>query len=419
MSEQMQRQLYPSALAEDTIESHRARHSSPSQAIYLAVVLLFLAACAALPLLRVSVSVQSGGIIRPETEKHEVRSRVSGLAAEVRVREGQSVRRGDVIAVLRSAAVDERGGLLAEQAAEKQRALADLELLTRPGAPLAADLSRFQTSNYRQEYVQLADELRENRVRREKARKDLDRARELHARSFATAAEVDEKQFQFDQAEAEGALTGERYRAKWQASLASLRLELKELVSRRRQLDEERALHTLTAPVAGTVEEISGVSPGSFVRAGERLAVISPASRLVAEVYVTPRDIGLIRPGAPVRLLVDAFNYHDWGFVAGRVAEISGDFVLVGSQPMFKVKCAMDRDRLALRNGFTGHLKKGMTLRARFIVAERSLFQLLYDDVDDWLNPVQAPLPSARPVIDGPADSRGSNAHDPGAPADG
>jgi HlyD family secretion protein len=28
-----------------------------------------------------------------------------------------------------------------------------------------------------------------------------------------------------------------------------------------------------------------------------------------------------------------------------------------------------------------------MTLRARFIVAERSLWQLLYDKVDDWMNP--------------------------------
>ena len=31
--------------------------------------------------------------------------------------------------------------------------------------------------------------------------------------------------------------------------------------------------------------------------------------------------------------------------------------------------------------------EKGMTLNARFLLTERTLFDLLYDKVDDWLNP--------------------------------
>ena len=34
-----------------------------------------------------------------------------------------------------------------------------------------------------------------------------------------------------------------------------------------------------------------------------------------------------------------------------------------------------------------GKLKKGMTLQAYFNVARRSLYQLLYDKIDNWLNP--------------------------------
>jgi len=48
-----------------------------------------------------------------------------------------------------------------------------------------------------------------------------------------------------------------------------------------------------------------------------------------------------------------------------------------------------------LKNGYEGKLKKGVTLQARFVVTERSLWQLLYDKVDDWVNPnikvVQSP----------------------------
>jgi acetyltransferase-like isoleucine patch superfamily enzyme len=141
-----------------------------------------------------------------------------------------------------------------------------------------------------------------------------------------------QKQFALDQARADTALVVERYRARWAASLAELRLDLEGVRTERRQLGEERALYTVTAPVTGTAEQVSSISPGSFVQAGEALAVISPASGLVAEVYVSPRDVGLIRVGGPVRMLIDAFNYNDWGFVTGRVLEVSGDFVQVGGQ---------------------------------------------------------------------------------------
>ena len=52
-----------------------------------------------------------------------------------------------------------------------------------------------------------------------------------------------------------------------------------------------------------------------------------------------------------------------------------------------------NNDELALeiyrleKNGYKGDISKGMTLTARFLIANRSLWQLLYDKVDNWLNP--------------------------------
>ncbi len=42
---------------------------------------------------------------------------------------------------------------------------------------------------------------------------------------------------------------------------------------------------------------------------------------------------------------------------------------------------------LALPNGLRGDLKKGLTLSVRFLVARRSMLQILYQDVSAWLNP--------------------------------
>ncbi len=149
-------------------------------------------------------------------------------------------------------------------------------------------------------------------------------------------------------------------------------------------------LYVVRSPVSGTVDQFSGIYRGSSVQAGQSLAIISPDSTMYFEVYVIPRNIGYLRVGMPVNVQVESFNYNEWGMIQGRVTDISSDF-LTNSQgdSYYKVKCSMDRDYLELKNGRKGKLKKGMTIGARFIITRKSLFNLLYQKLDDWVNPTQ------------------------------
>ena len=115
--------------------------------------------------------------------------------------------------------------------------------------------------------------------------------------------------------------------------------------------------------------------------------MISPDQDLLVECYLSPADIGFIRDSMNVRFQFDAFNYNQWGLGKGKVMDVSNDIITRNEQPVFKVRCTLDTRELKLKNGYRGKLKKGMTLTARFQVTKRSLFQLLYDKVDDWLNP--------------------------------
>lgn len=386
----MQKQLYPLENADDSLESLVAERSRSSRAIYLTVVVLLLAGLATLPLVRVGVSVQSDGLIRPATEKHEVRARVSGFVEEVLVDRGDTITRGGTIFRLRAEPLEERIALAGSQLEQVRDFVADLERLTRAAGPGAASGAAFRTPRYRQEMTTLSDELRELDLQEDEAVTDLERGRALLERQLIPASEVEDLEFALSRIRADRALRWERAQATWQSELAARRTELRDLQAQEGRLAEEHSLYVVESPVGGTVEEMSPLSPGSFVQAGESLAVISPESEMVAEIYVTPRDIGVLREGNPVRMQVDAFNYNDWGFLTGRVTEVSDDFLLVQQQPVFRVKVALDQTHLQLENGFRGRLKKGMTLRARFMVAERSLWQLLRDDVNDWLNPVHA-----------------------------
>ncbi len=75
------------------------------------------------------------------------------------------------------------------------------------------------------------------------------------------------------------------------------------------------------------------------------------------------------------------------GMASGKVIEVAHDIKIIDNKPYFEVRCSLNNEYLQLKSGYKGLLKKGMTLRAHFIITERSLWQLIYDKVDDWMNP--------------------------------
>ena len=86
---------------------------------------------------------------------------------------------------------------------------------------------------------------------------------------------------------------------------------------------------------------------------------------------------------------VSAFNYSEWGVLHATVDDVYDDVSVSadGMQSYYKVYCLLDSDHLTLKNGFKGYIKKGMTVYANITVTRRTLFQLLYDKLDNWLNP--------------------------------
>lgn len=60
------------------------------------------------------------------------------------------------------------------------------------------------------------------------------------------------------------------------------------------------------------------------------------------------RNIGYIRIGMPVNIQIASFNYNEWGSIAGKVTDISSDFLTdnTGNKAFYKVKCSLDRNYL-------------------------------------------------------------------------
>jgi membrane fusion protein, peptide pheromone/bacteriocin exporter len=142
------------------------------------------------------------------------------------------------------------------------------------------------------------------------------------------------------------------------------------------------------APVSGEVIRSSEIQEGAIIGSNQQIAEISPSGEMVATCFIRPDKIGLINSGQKVRIQVDAFNYSEWGLLDASIIDISDDIIVEsGENAYFRIKCKPEKTFLSLKNGVNAEIRKGMSLNARIIVNRRSLFNLLFDKVDKWVNP--------------------------------
>ncbi|RYC67239.1 MULTISPECIES: HlyD family secretion protein [Spirosoma] len=368
------------------------RVSVRSQIIYTTVLGAIVLTLLALPFIYVDVTVQANGLVRPVSERSDVKATAGAVVEAVLVREWQTVRKGQPLFRLRSEQLQTRQQLLDQQRTEKQAFVRDLSQLTTRSWKQIAGLS---APLYRQQYNQFRSVVEESWNLQEKRRREYETARQLYGQKVIARLEYEDALYAHKAALARYNTLVEQQRSDWQTDLTQVRRDLNNLESEAKQLAEQEELYILKAPVGGTASQLGGRYAGSYVQPGDVMAVISPDSTLIVETYVPSKDIGLIQPGQPVRLQVDAFNYNQWGLLTGRVIDVANDFTVTNGEPVFKVRCQLDRSYLSLANGYRGQLKKGMTVQTRFQVARRSLFQLLYDKADDWLNPAVNPKSSS------------------------
>ncbi len=369
---------------------NKFKTGASSRIIYIVILLAILIALCLMPLIPIQISINSHGVIQSALERTELFASVSGRIIQFRIKDNQSIRRGDTVLVIDSSLPGQqrkifsrRSGLLRQLLEDTGRIISYAELADYPATePLLI------TEQYRASWLQFRQEFEERLLNKIQAERMFKRYNALYKNAAVTLSENEKFKFEYDMALSDQSLLLSRYRSQWELEAGTYRRELSELLSREAELEEQNKLFTLRAPVNGSVQNLAGIQVGSWVFVNQKIAEISPDAQLIAICYVKPSDIGLIRKGQAVNFQVDAFNYNQWGLISGKVIDISDDIIFSDrGVAIFKVRCVLDSDHLKLKNEYKGYLRKGMSFTARFMVAERSLYELFYDKVDDWLNP--------------------------------
>lgn len=377
--------LLPNEWIENSIETYIYQHRTKSQVIYWVVLAAVTLALISLPFIYVDISVQGAGVIRPVAEKTEIKASITELVDSVFVREGATVNKGDIILKFRTNNSDYKIVYQSNRLSDYETHLTDLVHLAKGKRP-----ETFRSPVRQQQYIYYTKRLNELQTALLQSEKEYHRNKTLFERKVISEEEYEKYYFQHESQKNELSSFTESQLSTWQTDLNSYRNSRNEMSTTLQQEVKDKELYIVRSPVSGTLDHFSGIYRGSSIQSGQSLAVISPDSTMYFEVYVTPRNIGYIHAGMPVNVQVESFNYNEWGIINGKVEDISSDF-LTDSQgsSYYKVKCSMEKSHLSLKNGRTGKLKKGMNVSAHFMITKRSLFDLLYQKMDNWMNPTQ------------------------------
>ena len=380
-------QLFPKEIIENTQESNFSKHTVRSRIIFSMLLLFIIGIFCALPLVKVDVGVRSQGIIRPSTEVVRITSPVSGNIKILNVSENSLIREGDVFATVDAPLVNER--LRFNQLRQNQVELfvKDLNLLQKADSLTLLSAVDLQSARYQQNWMEFRQKLLNQIQEINQVKRKLSREQFLAERDAVSQVTLDETRFTLHSAVSQYKMLVEQQKNQWEMDEIRLTNELNQLQSEKNQILEELKQYEVRSPITGTVQNKAALFRNSFVSANQLLGEISPDTSLIADVFIHPRDIGYLREGMEAKFHIDAYNYNQWGIASGKIINISSDVIMNDGQPVFRVQCSFDQTFLELKNGFRGDFKKGMTLQARFIISRRSLFQLLYDKAEDWLNP--------------------------------
>ena len=365
-----------------TLENLIAKNKTKSVSIYLVVVLAIAVFIALLPVIKVDISSQSRGIIRSKTDNVPVTSAVSGKITAIKLKNNLLVQKGDTLLTISKENLETEKQLNDTIYTTNATILQDLEMVLK-------GKSNLQTALIREEYYKYTTQKAELQSKVAQTQINYNRYKTLFDKGVVAKAEFEKYHFELQFAKQALNSFAKQQMANWQNKKNELTLQLKNIAGNNNKLKIEAKNYVLIAPATGTIENFNGVQVGSVLNAPQPIAQISPVDNLVVESTVLPNDIGLIKPNQKVKFQLDAFNYNQWGLLTGKVIDIDKNITLQENQAFFKVRCALDSKELKLKSGYKTQVSKGMTLTTRYIITRRSLFDLLFDKVDDWLNPKQ------------------------------
>jgi HlyD family secretion protein len=154
-----------------------------------------------------------------------------------------------------------------------------------------------------------------------------------------------------------------------------------ELDGQIKQASLTREYQVVKAPVDGTVFDMKAGNPGYVANTTEPVLKVVPEQSLIAEVFITNKDIGFVKEGMPVDVRFESYNFSEFGDIKGTLISV-GDDALPPDEiyPYYRFPAKVELNRQTLSaNGRQLPLQSGMSVTANIKTRDRSILSIFTD----------------------------------------
>jgi multidrug efflux pump subunit AcrA (membrane-fusion protein) len=348
----------------------------------------------------ISITVDGMGIIRTSAKVIPVRNEVSGRVAAFSVKEGDAVKKGQILVELedqvRPDTLEEARGIIKRLDALVGSKLLDTPAAIQQAGTLAQEPMRLNIPSMVHERSSLADAVNSlyQAMRAESEVPSLSIADESEmAAASAKIAKIRSQGLAHDLAneladlertvtQKSAAIRSRREQAVEQVSSARGALEV-QIRSFEQSLEVHMKTQRVVAPIDGIASKVAVTGPSELLSTGTTLLEIIPdGSSLIADVSIANRDISELKVGMPVSLRIDAMPYQDYGALPAHIVEIPPDATTDKQTNLssYMIRCALDKTTLDSPTK-QRTVRLGMTLTAQILIRKKTLLQLGISEV--------------------------------------
>lgn len=342
---------------------------------------------------RLDQITRAPGSVIPTGRVQLIQSNNGGKISRILVREGDKVKRGQLLITLNpvqvTAGVDEARARVA--ALKTTRARVEAELFDRP-LNFPTDTQAFpefvanERSLFAKRKSALAGQLSALARMEGLSRQELDLNLPLVKSGDVSRSEVLRMERAVSDISGQRVNIQNRYIQELQTEYTKVNEELVTAEQQLTQRGEVLADTEIRSPVDGIVKNVRLTTVGGVLRAGdEAMQIVPTGDALLVEAKVPPTDIAFIRKGQTASVRFDAYDSSIYGTGAGVVTYISPDTLSepstaagVPASVFYRVHLSVDTRRMRVPNaGDRIELQPGMTATAEIKTGEHTVFRYL------------------------------------------
>ena len=272
---------------------------------------------------KVDVVVTSRGIVIPDGEEKIIQPLEKGVVSEIFVKEGDFVKEGQVLTIIKPA--EHEPGLELAQVKEEEIKLKE------------------QLANAKSRYNIAYD-----RVKRLESVRDI-----------------------IPQARYEEALTES---AALKHEKVSLEASLVQNRAKREQL--EKQIQTIKSPIDGYINELEIHTLGGVVTPAQKLMTVVPKDcKLKIKAKVMNQDIGFVEEGMDVSVKIDTFNFQKYGTIKGAVLVVGASSVEDEKMGQIYEVFIEPKNTVLVVEGKEQSIKTGMSTTCEINIGKRRIIE--------------------------------------------